>query len=61
MELKMMPAVITWIGRPTPIDWSGTTVSGLSLLYNLLRRVPDLFDSTAQKKLSAAKRKHGIL
>jgi len=25
-------------------------VSGLSLLYNLMRRLPDIFDPSAQKK-----------
>jgi len=62
MELEMMPSVIAWIGRSTPIGyWGGTTVSGLSLMYNLTRRLPDLFDSnTAIKKSSAAKRKRDI-
>ena len=62
MELEMMPSVIAWMGRPTPIGyWGGTNVSGLTLMYNLTRRLPDLFDSnTAQKKSSAAKRKRDI-
>jgi len=51
MELEMMPAAISWIGRTLPIDdWKGKNVSGLSLLYNLMRRLPDLFDSSLQKK-----------
>jgi len=50
MELKMMPTVIEWIGRPAYIGWRGTNVSGLSLMYNLMRRLPDLFDSGIQKK-----------
>jgi len=56
IELEMMPAAIAWIGRPTPMGWEGTQVSGLSTMFNLLRRVPDLFDSNAQKN-STAKRK----
>jgi len=56
IELEMMPAAIAWIGRPTPMGWKGAQVSGLSLMYNLMRRIPDLFDSNAQKK-STAKRK----
>jgi len=59
MELEVLPAAIEWIGRPTP-DWKGTNVSGLTLMYNLMRRVPDLFDSSAQKKLSKGKRKREI-
>jgi len=60
MELEMMPTVIAWIGRPLPIgwkyhvDWKDTNVAGLSLMYNLTKRFPDLFDSNAQKKPSAA-------
>ena len=56
MELEMMPAAIAWIGRPLPIGWEGRQVSGLSLLYNLTRRLPDLFDSNAQKKKSDQRR-----
>jgi len=56
MELEVMPTAIEWIGRPTA-DWKGTNVSGLTLMYNLMRRVPNLFDSSAQKKLSKGKRK----
>jgi len=59
MELEVMPTAIAWIGRPTPINWTGTSVSGLSLLYNLTKRVPDLFDSNTQnEKQCAGKRKH---
>ena len=59
MDLEMMPSVITWIGRPLPIGWEGVQVSGLSLLYNLMMRFPDLFDSSSQKKKSfTGKRKH---
>ena len=57
MELEMMPTVIAWIGRPAHIGWKGTYVSGLSAMFNLMRKVPDLFDSNAQKKLSGGKRK----
>ena len=57
MDLEMMPTAIAWIGRPLTLGWRGTNVSGLSLMFNLMRRLPDLFDSTAQKKPSAAKRK----
>ena len=57
MELKMMPSVIAWIGRPKHIGLSGKSVSGLSTMFNLVRRLPDLFDSNAQKKTNIAKRK----
>jgi len=58
MELEMMPSAIAWIGRPIHASWIGENVSGLSLLYNLMRRLPDLFDSSgAQKKTSLARRK----
>ena len=60
MELENMPAVVAWIGRPTVANWKGTNVSGLSLLYNLMRRLPDLFDSIPQKKSSMGKRKRGV-
>ena len=50
MELEMMSTAIAWIGRPTHASWIGTNVSGLSLMFNLMRRVPDLFDSSPQKK-----------
>jgi len=60
MELQVMPPVITWIGRPTPIDWKGMKVSGLSTMFNLLRRLPDLFDSNAQKKSGGLKRKRDL-
>jgi len=56
----MMPTVITWIGRPAHIGWKGTNVSGLSAMFNLLRKVPDLFDSSAQKRLSGIKRTHSM-
>ena len=45
-----MPTAIAWFGRLSLADWSGTSVSGLSPLYNLMRRLPDLFDSDTQKK-----------
>ena len=60
MDLEVMPTAIAWIGRPLPIGWEGAQVSGLSLLYNLMRRLPDLFDSSPQKKSSAAKRKRSV-
>ena len=61
MELEMLPAAIAWMGRSLPIDWKGTNVSGLSTMYNMTRRKPDLFDSTAHKKPgTSAKRKRDI-
>ena len=57
MELKVMPTAIAWIGRPLTLGWRGENVSGLSLMFNLMRRLPDLFDSSPQKKLSVTKRK----
>jgi len=53
MELEMMPTVIAWIGRPTHAIWSGENVSGLSTMFNLMQRVPDLFDSSSQKPSAA--------
>jgi len=54
LELEVMPVAISWMGRPTHDDsWRGAKVSGMSLLYNLMRRLPDLFDSNAQKKTNA--------
>jgi len=61
MELKILPSAIAWIGRPLPIGWEGVQVSGLSTMYNLTRRLPDLFDSSSpQTKSSAAKRKRSV-
>jgi len=60
MELKMIPTIVEWIGRPLSIGWEGAQVSGLSLLYNLMHRLPDLFDWSPQKKSSAAKRKRSV-
>jgi len=62
MELEMIPVAISWIGRSTPIGyWKGKNVSGLSTMFNLMRKMPDLFDPSAQKKPSiVAKRKRGI-
>ena len=57
MELEVMPTVIEWIGRPTPIGWRGKSVSGLSLLYKIMRKLPDLFDPNVMKKPSMGKRK----
>ena len=57
MELDLMPTAIEWIGRDLAIGWEGTQVSGLSTMFNLMRRVPDLFDYNAQKQTDAAKRK----
>jgi len=57
MELEIMPATISWIGRPTHDVWSGMNMSGLSTMYNLMRRLPDFFDTGAAKKKSATKRK----
>ena len=53
MDLEVMPAVIAWIGR-SKIGWVGRDMSGLSLMFHLLRRLPDLFDSSAQKMPSSA-------
>ena len=58
MELKNIPTVIAWIGWPVAIHWSGMNMSGLSTMYNLMRRLPDLFDSSPQKKSGRAKTKH---
>jgi len=58
MELEVIPTAISWMGKPTNVDWRGENVSGLSLMFNLMRRVPDLFDSSTQKKKpSTVKRK----
>jgi len=61
MELEVMPIAIAWIGRPTRDDWNWNwrSVSGLSLMYNTMRRIPDLFDdsNTQKKKPVDAKRK----
>ena len=56
MELEVIPTAIAWMGKPLPIGWRGTKVSGLSTMYNLMRRLPDLFDSSAQKKSAKRKR-----
>ena len=61
MELEVMPTAISWIGRSKHIGWSGKNVSGLSTMFNLMRRLPDLFDLSAQKKPSATKRKREML
>jgi len=53
----VLPTAIAWIGRPTHARWEGRNISGLSLMYNIMRRLPDLFDSGAQKKPSSRKRK----
>ena len=60
MKLEVMPTAIAWIGRPLSIDWTGEKVSGLSTMFNLMRRLPDLFDSTTQKKTGGTKRKRGV-
>ena len=57
MELEVIPTAIAWIGRSSHNGWRGMNVSGLSLLYNLIRRVPDLFDPTAQDKLSTKRKR----
>ena len=59
MELEVIPTAIAWIGRPT-VGWIGSDMSRLSLMYNLTRRLPDLFDSSAQKMSSSAKRKRDL-
>jgi len=60
MELEEIPTAIAWIGRLAHDKWIGANVSGLSLSYNLLRRLPDLFDSNAQKKSGGSKRKRDL-
>ena len=60
MALEVMPIAIEWIGKPTHDDWKGERVSGLSAMYNLTRRLPDLFDSNAQKRPRGAKRKRDL-
>jgi len=55
MELEIMPIAIAWIGRPVAIHWSGMNMSGLSTMYDLMKRLPDLFDSGAAKKKSIAR------
>ena len=60
VELEVMPTAISWIGRPTHDDWIGKSMPGLSLMYDLTRRLPDLFDSSPpipSPKKAAAKRK----
>ena len=56
MELEVIPSAIAWIGRPT-IFWFGKSMSGLSTMYNLIRRLPDLFDSSPTKETSRNKEK----
>ena len=58
MELEVMPTAISWIGRPVAIHWKGENVSGLSLLYNIVRRLPDLFDSGAAQKRSMKRKRN---
>ena len=60
IELEVMPNAIAWIGKTPHAIWKGKNVSGLSLLYNLMMRLPDLFDSNDQKKPGMAKRKRDI-
>jgi len=60
MELEVMPAAIAWIGRSTHANWRGTNVSGLSTMFNLMRRLPDLFDSGVHKKANDTKRKRKL-
>ena len=50
MELEVVPAAISWIGRPVAFQWKGKNISGFSTMYNLVRKMPDLFDISAQKK-----------
>ena len=63
MELEMMPTAIAWMGRPTHNHRDDANVSGLSTMFNLMRRLPDLFDSSprTQKKQSTGKRKRDVL
>ena len=75
MELEMMPTVIAWMGRLAHDDcgmgprafgkpvWNDASVSGLSTMFNLMRRLPDLFDSDihTKKKPSTGKRKRDVL
>jgi len=57
MDLKLIPTVIERLGKPLPIGWRGTNVSGLSTMYNLMRRLPDLFDSGAAQKKSMKRKR----
>ena len=50
MELEVVPTAVEWIGRPTNDDWIGKSMSGLSFMFNLMRSLPDLFDSNPEKK-----------
>jgi len=63
MELEMIPSAMAWIGRPIHANWKGKSISGLSAMFNLMRRLPDLCDSSpqTQTKQSTGKRKRGIL
>ena len=61
MELEVMPTAIAWIGRSKPMNWTGIRTSGLSLLYNLMKRMPDLFDSGAHNKKPSAKRRKPVV
>jgi len=56
MELEVIPTAIAWIGRPVSC-WKGRSVSGLSTMYNLMRRLPDLFDLSPLKKQAGTKRR----
>jgi len=58
MELEMLPAFIAWMGRSnSDTDWKGENVSGLSTMFNLMRKVPDLFDSGANKKADTKRKR----
>lgn len=47
LEPEEIPAAIAWIGRPAePANWLGEHDSGLTLMYNLMRRIPDMFGAT---------------
>ena len=47
LEPEEIPAAIAWIGRPAePANWLGEHDSGLTLMYLLMRRIPDMFGAT---------------
>ena len=57
MDLRVMPTALAWIGRPEPIYWIGSSMTGLSLMYTLVRKMPDLFDSDVHTMKSHSQRR----
>ena len=47
MKLKVLPQAVSWIGRDVTLhdEWLGKYVSGLSLMFRVIQRMPSLFDS----------------